>query len=309
MNLKLVYDEREGGWKKRMERLLLIDGMALLFRGYFATAYTGNYRLTKSGVPTNGVYFIIRYLHKVLENEQPTHVICCWDTPEPTFRHENFELYKAQRPAPPIELIPQFDLAAEAMESMGIQNIRLAGYEADDLIGTFARHFKDSMQVSILTSDQDSLQLIDTNVHILLMQKGFANYTRFDKSKLFEAKGLRPDQIIDLKALMGDSSDNYPGIPGIGEKTAFKLLKEYDNVKNLVENKDNLPAGVKSKLEKGMELLNICYSLATIETNVPIEVTKETVLWKIDKNRLKEVFMTYEFHGMLPHFEQWIPIS
>lgn len=291
-----------------MERLLLIDGMALLFRGYFATSYTGNYRLTKSGIPTNGVYFIIRYLHKVLEKEKPTHVICCWDTPEPTFRHKNYDSYKAQRPAPPEALIPQFDLAVEALEGMGIYNTRLSGYEADDLIGTFANHFKEYMPVTILTSDQDSLQLIDTNVHILLMQKGFANYTRCDKEKLLEMKGLRPDQIIDLKALMGDSSDNYPGIPGIGEKTALKLLKEYDNVKNLLQEKHNLSPGVQSKIEKGIELLHLSYTLATIETNAPVQVSSERIRWQIDKERLHHVFHAYEFHGMLPHFNQWLPI-
>lgn len=288
-----------------MERLLLIDGMALLFRGYFATSFTGKIRTTAAGIPTNAVHFFVRYLQRVIENENPTHIICCWDTPEPTFRHQSYEHYKANRPEPPEALIPQFDLAVEIVAGLGIKNAHLPGFEADDLIGTLASQYKEHMPVHILTSDQDSLQLIDHNVHILIMKKGFGNYSRCDKEMLLEMKGLRPEQIIDLKALMGDQSDNYPGVPGIGEKTALKLLLEYDNIETLLTEKNNLSPAVKNKLEKGIELLNLSYRLATISTDAPVEIDGGLTKWEVDEQTIHKVFNTYELQGLIPGFKPW----
>lgn len=280
---------------KQEKSLLLVDGMSLLFRGFYATAVHNNFMRNSEGVPTNALFGFTRYMLDAISIYQPTHVICCWDTPHPTFRHKLYQGYKANRGAPPEELIPQFSLVQPLAESFGALNIEKVGFEADDLIGTLATMFRSEMNVKILTSDQDSLQLVDDNVHSIIMKRGFSNYKPYTIATLFDEFGLSPKQIIDLKALMGDSSDNYPGVKGIGEKTALKLLNEYESIENILENIDTLSKGIQTKIKQDIDMLHLSRKLATIARNVPVSVDVNQALWLSTND---QVFETITKHNL-----------
>lgn len=211
-------------------RVMLVDGMALLFRGFYATAYRGYIMKTSTGMPVNAIYGFTRYLFDAIKTFEPTHVACCWDMGSKTFRNDLYPAYKGNRGEPPEELVPQFDLVKEVVSSFDITNIGLEGYEADDCIGTLAEMYRNEATVQILTGDHDSLQLVKDNVHSIIMKKGMSNYEVYTPEKLEHEKGLTASQFIDLKGLMGDTSDNYPGVKGIGEKTAIKLLQQYGSI-------------------------------------------------------------------------------
>lgn len=250
--------------------VMLVDGMALLFRAYYATSYTGYIRRTSAGVPTNAVYGFIQYLFDAISAFKPTHVVCCWDMGSKTFRTEQFADYKGNRAEPPADLIPQFDLVREVADAMGIVSVGMAGYEADDCIGTLAHRLGGEADVSILTGDHDMLQLVAEHVKVLIMNKGKGNYTVYDPETLAALKQLTPLQVIDLKGFMGDTSDNYPGVKGIGEKTAVKLLLEYGSIEGVLDNLDKLPKGVRSKIEANLDMLHLSRELARIRLDVPL---------------------------------------
>jgi len=220
--------------------LMLVDGMALLFRAFYATAVTGQFMINSKGIPTNGIHGFVKHLFTAVSSFKPTHLAVCWDMGSKTFRTELFAEYKGNRGEAPVELIPQFDLVKEVVASFDIPNIGLEGYEADDCIGTIANQMKDHAHVSILTGDQDILQLLDDSISVILLKKGYGNYFVHTPQTFFAEKGITPRQMIDLKALMGDTSDNYPGVRGIGEKTALKLLHEFEHVEGIISNLDRL---------------------------------------------------------------------
>lgn len=268
-------------------RILIVDGMALLFRGFFATAFRGNFMKTSTGVPTNGIYQFLRYFLDAVETYDPTHVVCCWDMGSKTFRNQIFPAYKANREAPPVELIPQFDLMKEVVDSFNIPNIGLVEYEADDCIGTLAKVYSDQDEVIILTGDQDMLQLVDENISVAIMRKGQGNYELFTSVNFYEKRGIYPSQVIDVKALMGDTADNYPGVKGIGEKTALRLIKEYHTIEGLLENLDKLTNGIRTKIKNDLEMLYISRKLAAIKSDVPVYCELESAKknfqrWKIE---------------------------
>ncbi|MDF0727902.1 5'-3' exonuclease H3TH domain-containing protein [Cytobacillus sp. S13-E01] len=279
-------------------KILLIDGMALLFRSFFATAMSGYYMVNSKGQPTNGVHGFVKHMLTAVNKFQPTHVVCCWDMGSTTFRTELFEGYKANRNAPPIELIPQFDLVKEVAACFDIPNIGLVGFEADDCIGTLAKKYGEHGKVSILTGDQDILQLLDDNISVVLLQKGYGNYNVYDPTTFFEEKGITPSQMIDLKALMGDSSDNYPGVRGIGEKTAIKLLQQYETIEGILENLDSLTKGQRSKIQEDLEMLHLSRKLAKIHCEVPISCSLEDATITIDRNKVLDKFTELEFKGL-----------
>lgn len=276
-------------------KVLLVDGMALLFRGFFATSLRGNFMLTSKGVPTNGVYQFLRYLTDAIQTFEPTHVICCWDMGSKTFRTELYDGYKANRGEPPVELIPQFDLVKEVVASFDIPNVGLANYEADDCIGTLADRYRNDNQVMILSGDQDLLQLVKENIHVIIMRKGQGNYEVFHTDNFYEKKSLFPNQIIDLKGLMGDSSDNYPGVKGIGEKTALKLLQEFDSIERLIENIKSLPKGVQGKIQNDLDMLYLSRNLAKIKCDVPVECHLENAVWRFPVDKVKQKLYELEF--------------
>lgn len=277
------------------KEILLVDGMALLFRGYYATAFRGNFMKTSKGIPTNGVYQFLRYFLDAIHTFEPTHVICCWDMGSKTFRTNLYEDYKANRDAPPEELIPQFDLVKEVVDAFNTPNIGLENYEADDCIGTLARHYSGKHHVIILTGDQDMLQLIDSSVSVAIMRKGIGNYEVFNEDNFLEKKGIYPKQVIDMKGLTGDSADNYPGVKGIGEKTALKLLQEYRTIDDLLRNIDQLPKGMRTKIERDMDMLHLSRDLATIKCDVPVSCSLDDAIWHYDRERVYEKLASLEF--------------
>ncbi|MFD1037858.1 5'-3' exonuclease H3TH domain-containing protein [Virgibacillus byunsanensis] len=280
------------------QKVLLVDGMALLFRGFFATSFRGNFMKTSKGVPTNGVYQFMRYFLDAKEKFNPTHVICCWDMGSKTFRTDLYDGYKANRSEPPEELIPQFDLIKEVVGAFNMPNIGLENYEADDCIGTLASHYSVEHDVIILTGDQDILQLVDNGVSVAIMRKGQGNYELFDQDNFYDKKGISPRQIIDLKGLMGDSSDNYPGVKGIGEKTALKLIQEYGSVDGILTNIDKLAKGIQTKINTDMEMLHLSRKLAEIKCDVPVSCTLDSALWEINKSQIEEKFNELEFKNL-----------
>ncbi|MEN2464450.1 5'-3' exonuclease [Ornithinibacillus sp. FSL M8-0202] len=268
------------------QNILLVDGMALLFRGFFATSIRGNFMKNENGVPTNGVYQFVRYLLDAVNTFQPTHVICCWDMGSKTFRTSMYEDYKGNRSEPPEELIPQFDLVKEVVAAFDMPNIGIENFEADDCIGTLAKQFSNEHQVLILTGDQDILQLVEPGISVAIMRKGQGNYEVFNEENFLEKKGLAPRQIIDLKGLMGDTSDNYPGVKGIGEKTALKLLQENESIDQLLENIDQLPKGVQTKIRSNLDMLHLSRSLAEIRCDVPVTVPLEQATWNYNRENV-----------------------
>ncbi|WP_042125603.1 MULTISPECIES: 5'-3' exonuclease [unclassified Paenibacillus] len=281
-------------------RVMLVDGMALLFRAFYATSYGGYIRKTKAGLPTNAVYGFLQYFFDAVSTFEPSHVVCCWDMGKGTFRTEKYDGYKSNRIEAPLELIPQFDLVKDVVAELGVPNIGLAGYEADDCIGTLASCYSENSEVYILTGDHDMLQLIDENVKVVIMKKGRSNYKVYDLAELLEEKGLTPRQVIDLKGFMGDTSDNYPGVKGIGEKTALKLLTEYGTVEGVIENLHLLPKGVRTKIEADLDMLHLSRELAEIRCDVPVVCELTEALWQLQRETAARKFQELEF-GSLMH--------
>lgn len=278
--------------------LMLVDGMALLFRAYFATAVTGQFMINSKGIPTNGVFGFVKHFLTAVSSFKPTHVAVCWDMGSKTFRTDMYDGYKANRPDAPIELVPQFDLAKEIVEAFDVPNIGLAGYEADDCIGTIAKSFGEKAKVNILTGDQDILQLLDEHISVVLMQKGYGNYLVHTKDTFFEEKGIHPRQMIDLKAFMGDASDNYPGVKGIGEKTALKLLQAYEHIEGVLANLDQLTKGQRTKIEQDLEMLHLSRQLAEIKCDVPITCALDESYFQLDREKVITKFTEIEFRGL-----------
>lgn len=272
---------------------MLVDGMALLFRAFYATAVTGQFMINSKGIPTNGIHGFIKHLFTALSTFKPTHLAVCWDMGSKTFRTELFQDYKGNRGEAPAELIPQFDLVKEVVASFDIPNIGLEGFEADDCIGTIANQAKSFAHVSILTGDQDILQLLHEEISVILLKKGYGNYHVHTPQTFWEEKGIRPRQMIDLKALMGDPSDNYPGVKGIGEKTALKLLKDFGHVEGIIANLDQLSKSNKTKIEQDLQMLHLSRKLAEIKCDVPVSCDIEAAELSIKKakafNKLREL--------------------
>ncbi|WP_026581139.1 5'-3' exonuclease [Bacillus sp. J33] len=278
--------------------LLLVDGMALLFRAYFATAVSGQFMINSKGVPTNGVYGFVKHFLTAVSSFSPSHVAVCWDMGSKTFRTDMFDGYKANRPEAPVELVPQFDLVKEVVEAFDVPNIGLEGYEADDCIGTIAKKAKKEANVLILTGDQDILQLLDDNISVILLQKGYGNYLVHTTETFFEEKGITPKQMIDLKAFMGDTSDNYPGVKGIGEKTALKLLQQYEHIEGVLENLEKLTKGQRAKIEQDLEMLHLSRQLAEIKCDVPVECSLDMAQFSMNREKVAEKFTEIEFRGL-----------
>lgn len=262
--------------------ILLVDGMALMFRAYYASAATGYIRRTKAGVPTNAVYGFMRYFWDAVQKFGPTHIACCWDLGSTTFRTEQFAEYKGNRADAPEDLIPQFSMIREVMDSLGIPNISSPGYEADDCIGTLAARFGQEMDVLVLTGDHDMLQLVSERTSVIIMKKGHGNYMVYTPEALMEEKQLRPEQIVDLKGLMGDTSDNYPGVRGIGEKTALKLVQEHGSVEGILANLDQLSKSVRAKIEADLDMLHLSRQLAKIRCDIELECDVETCRFELN---------------------------
>ncbi|MBU7593221.1 5'-3' exonuclease [Metabacillus halosaccharovorans] len=280
------------------QHLLIVDGMALLFRSFFSTSVYGQFMINSKGIPTNAVTGLVKHLFAVIEYTKPTHIVCCWDMGSKIYRNDLFTDYKANRPEAPIELQPQFDLAKEVVEALNITNIGIEGFEADDCIGTLTKKFENEMKISIITGDKDILQLLNDRVDVLILQKGIGNYKHYTKKSYVEEFLIEPRMLIDVKALMGDSSDNYPGVKGIGEKTAFKLISQYKSIDQLLLCLSELTKGQKTKIENDIEMLHLSRKLAEINCEAPLECLINDSVLLIDEERALSFIKEHELRGI-----------
>ena len=286
-----------------MKKIVLIDGNNLMFRAYYATAYTGKIMTNSKGQATNALYGFINMINKIIQEEKPEYMAVAFDIGK-TFRHEEYDEYKAGRAKTPDELKSQMPLSRELLECMGIKHLELEGYEADDIIGTLARMADEDPEwdALLVTSDHDYLQLITDVVNIkLLKQKGFVKY---NPKTFFEEYGITPPRVVDLKAIMGDSSDNIPGVKGIGEKGALKLLQEYETLDGIYEHIDEIKGATHEKLVNDKESAYFSYKLATIDKNVPIDVKFEDLKYDGPTDRLNNMLKELEFYSLIKRSEQ-----
>ena len=286
-----------------VKKLILIDGNNLMFRSYYATAYTGNMMKNSKGVPTNALFGFVNMMNKIISEENPSYMAVAFDIGK-NFRKEEYDFYKEGRIDTPEELKIQMPIAREILDKMGIKHFELAPYEADDIVGTIVKMTeadKDFASV-IVSSDKDLLQLISDETEVkLLKQNGFI---RYNHKAFVDDYGIEPIKMIDLKALMGDSSDNIPGVKGIGEKTALKLLQEYKSLENLYDNIDNIKGKTKEKLVEDKEMAFISKKIATIYRDVPLNIVLEDL--KYEKNETPELtslFKELEFFSFLKNME------
>lgn len=282
-----------------MEKIILVDGNNLLFRSYYATAYTGNVMKNSKGFPTNALFGFTNMINKIVEEEKPTRMVVAFDKGK-TFRHEKYDFYKDGRSETPDELKVQFPIAKQMLGFMGIKYYEIDNYEADDIIGTFARlcNEDDNYIGTIISSDKDLLQLISPQVDIKLLKQ--KDYIRYNIDSFRDAYGIEPINIIDLKALMGDASDNIPGVKGIGEKTALKLLHEYKTLDGIYENIDNIKGATKEKLVNDKDNAYMSYEIATICKEVPMDINMDDIVCKdIDIEALNKLYEELEFYSFL----------
>lgn len=285
------------------DTLLAIDGNSLVFRAYWALPTTMQ---DKEGRPTNAMYGFFTMLFRVVEEYHPTYIAVAFDRNEETFRHKKYEEYKAGRRKTPEELLVQLPMLQDALQRIGVQWVDQAGYEADDIIGALSVQAEGkNMSSYIFTADKDQLQLIDGHINVVLTKKGVTETKLMTRETLMEEMGLTPAQIPDLKALMGDASDNIPGIAGIGEKTALKLLHEYPTIEALYENIDSLPKNkMHEKLVSGKESAFLSKDLALIETDMPLKKTLEDFKFHgFDMEGLRSVSEQYRFTSFLKRFD------
>ena len=281
-----------------MKRLIMIDGNNLLFRSYYATAYSGNFMKNSKNFPTNAIYVLVNMINKILDEEKPNYVIVAFDRGK-TFRHEKYTDYKGGRIETPDELKKQFPVAKEVISAMGLKWYDIDNYEADDIIGTFSTYCdNENIKGTIISSDKDLLQLINEDVDVKLLKSG--DSIRYNEETFESDYGIKPINIIDLKALMGDSSDNIPGVKGIGEKGALKLLQEYKTLDGIYNNIDKIKGKTKEKLENDKKNAYFSYELATIYKEVPLDIKLEDTYYDgPNVEELNKLYSELEFYSFL----------
>ena len=282
-----------------MKKVILVDGNNLMFRAFYATLYTGSIMRNSKGLPTNGLFSFTNMINKIIEEEKPEYMCVAFDIGK-NFRKEEFSFYKEGRQSTPEELKVQMPLARKILDAMGIKHLELAPYEADDIIGTLVKMAETDPEYAslIVSSDKDLLQLISDETEIKLLKQN--GYIRYNKTSFMEEYKIEPKRIVDLKAIMGDASDNIPGVKGIGEKGALKLLQEYESLENVYENIDNIKGSTKEKLINGKDSAFMSKKIATIYKDVPINVDFEEFKYNGPKeDDLIEIFEELEFFSFL----------
>jgi len=282
---------------------MLIDGNSLLYRAFFALPLLH----TRDGIYTNGVYGFLTMINRVLAEQQPTHVLVAFDKERASFRNEVYADYKANRSAAPDELSGQFALLREVLEALNLDYIELQGYEADDIIGTLSRMAEESdIDTIILTGDRDSLQLVSDKVTVLLTKKGITEMEIYDPAKVKERWGVEPEQLVEVKGLMGDSSDNIPGVPGVGEKTAIKLIREFGSLENLYDHLESVPGKkVVESLSQHREQAFMSRELGRIVRDIDMECDLADYRRKDpDLKTVRELFRKLEFNSLLQALEE-----
>lgn len=277
-----------------MEKLVLIDGNSLINRAFYATpVFT-----TKNGTPTNGVFGFVKLMLKIIADKKPTYFAVAFDLHAPTFRHKMYADYKAGRKSMPEELAVQMPILKDVLKIMNVKTLELAGFEADDLLGTMAKKF--DVQTYIYTGDRDAYQLVDNSTNVCYTRKGVSDILELSKDNFKDEISLTPSQIIDFKALMGDKSDNIPGVAGVGEKSALALLERFTDIDGVYAHIDEITGALRTKLENGKEKAYFSKTLATIDTNAPLDVCIGDCLLKMPfAKALKDKFAELEFKSLL----------
>ena len=280
-----------------MDKIILLDGNSLSYRAFYAMPALQN----KSGLYTNSVYGFTLMLERMLEDIKPKYALVAFDKGKQTFRHKTYKDYKGTRDKTPSELVEQFGYVRELLDSYGIKYEEHFDYEADDIIGSYAKLAeKAGLEVIIISGDKDLTQLASDNITIYYTRRGVTEVDHYTPEFINEKYGLSPEQIIDMKGLMGDKSDNIPGVAGIGEKTAIKLLAEYKTVENVLDNIDNISGKkLKERLAEGKEDALLSKELATIFTEVPVENKLEDLTFSENRSKKKELFEKLEFVSFL----------
>ncbi|GGH86775.1 DNA polymerase-1 [Pullulanibacillus pueri] len=281
-----------------MNKLVLIDGSGIAYRAFFALPLLNN----DKGVYTNAVYGFTTMLLKIIETEKPTHMLVAFDAGKTTFRHKTFKEYKGTRQKTPPELSEQLPLIREMLDLMGIKRYEKELYEADDIIGTLSKVAqKDGWTTKVVTGDKDLLQLVDKNITVSLTRKGITEMDDYDPEKVMERYEIDPIRIIDLKGFMGDSSDNIPGVPGVGEKTAIKLLKQFGSLEAVYEDLESVSGKkLKEKLEANHEQAVLSKQLATIDVHAPVDIQLEDLAFESNFSQaLGDLFKELEFSSLL----------
>jgi DNA polymerase I len=280
------------------QKLLLLDGNSLANRAFYGVRLFS----TSDGVFTNAVYGFLNMLFKLLEDEKPDYLAVAFDKSGPTFRHTEFAEYKGTRKAPPDEFRPQLELLRQVLTVLNVPWYRIDRFEADDLLGTLSKQASaQGINTLVVTGDRDALQLIDDNITVVMTKKGISETVRYDVATLKQEYGLSPQQIIDLKALMGDASDNIPGVPGVGEKTAVKLLTDYGSVDGVYDHLDEIKGALKEKLAANRDKAELSRRLATITLEAPVTFTPDE-LKRREPNYAEAValFRRLEFKSLMP---------
>jgi len=286
-----------------MKKMLLIDGSNMMFRAYYATAHSGNLMRNSKGEPTNAVYAFTNMLLSILE-EDFTHALVAFDKGKATFRHQLYEDYKAQRKPMPDDFKMQLSGIKEAPERLGFTVYETEALEADDIIGTLATRYAEQFDaIEIISSDRDLFQLLDDNITLRIAKRGLSVDETVSADTVRETYGLTPEQIPDLKGLMGDSSDNIPGVPGVGEKTAIKLLSEFGTIDELLQNTNELKGKQREKIERhGKDALR-WRDLTRLKTDAQLPFSLDDLAFKpADHSQIVEFFETYEFHSLIKRF-------
>lgn len=275
------------------EKFVLIDGSSLIFRAFYAVRNL----MTKEGIFTNGVYGFLSMYYKIVEDYNPDYICVAFDRSGPTFRHEDYEAYKGTRDKVPTEINSQFGILKDILESLNVKYLDLQNYEADDICGTLAMAAsKEGKEVYLVTGDRDYLQLVGDDRTVILTKKGITNVEVYTPEKIKEDYGITPRELIEVKGLMGDSSDNIPGVPGVGEKTALKYVKKYGTIENLYENIDDIKGKAKEKLIENKDIAFMSRSLGEIYLEAPVDTNLEN--YKVeepDYDTLREKYERLEF--------------
>ena len=281
-----------------MKKVILVDGNNLLFRSYYATAYKGSILRNSKGFPTNALFGFINMLNKIISEENPSYMMIAFDKGK-TFRHEKYKEYKDGRKETPDELKKQFPVAKEIAKAMGIPCFEIDEYEADDIIGTFAKEvdLNDNFIATIISSDKDLLQLISDDVEVKLLKSN--DYIRMNKNTFIETYGFTPEKITDLKGIMGDASDNIPGVKGIGEKGAISLIQKYGKIENIYNNIEEIKGKTKEKLLNDKENAFFSKELATIYKDVPIDKDLTKIKYNGITPKLIPLLKEYEFFSLI----------
>ncbi len=281
-----------------MERLVLIDGSSVLYRAFFALPPFIN----SKGLRTNAAYGFTMMLFKMLEDYKPDYIAVAFDVKAPTFRHKEYDAYKATRERMPDELASQIPIVNDILSALNIKTVEVPGFEADDILGTMSKVAEEQgYETYIVTGDRDALQLVSDNTKVVLNKKGMTNVDVYDMDYFKEKYGITPTEFIDLKGLMGDQSDNVPGVPGVGKKTAMKLIKEYSSINNVINNLDSMKnKRIKNLLTENMDKALLSKRLCTIVRDLPVKFDmNEYALTQPDGEKIREIFETLEFKSLL----------